>query len=139
MKTVLVFGAFDPLHAGHEDFFRQAKTLGDQLIVVVARDGAIKRYKQRAPYHGESDRRQAVVGAAHVDQVYLGDQDSEQYHLLKTLAFDVVALGYDQSPADHAVRQLLDSIGKTHVTIVRLQPFKPDQYKSSFFCPQEKI
>jgi len=35
MKKVMCFGAFDGLHPGHLDFFRQAKRYGDFLIVSV--------------------------------------------------------------------------------------------------------
>lgn len=138
MKTVLVFGAFDPLHEGHKDFFRQARALGDRLVVVVARDEAIGRHKGRAVYQGENDRRQAVGGQPSVDEVHLGDNNPQQYHLLQTLAFDVLALGYDQEPSDEKVRQLLDRVGKSQVVVARLEPFKPEVYKSTFFRPQEQ-
>src|SRR3989344_5438626 len=47
MKTVMVFGTFDILHVGHLDFFKQARKLGDYLLVVVARDvyEVIRTYK----------------------------------------------------------------------------------------------
>jgi cytidyltransferase-like protein len=33
MKVVLVTGGFDPLHSGHIEYFKEAKQLGDKLIV----------------------------------------------------------------------------------------------------------
>ena len=134
-KKVLVFGTFDPLHAGHEDFFRQAQSLGDQLIVVVTRDQVIRRQKKREPYQAEEARRQAVAGAAPGSMVILGDMRPEDYGVLRTQSFDILALGYDQSPPDAAARQLLDRLGKQQVAIVRLQPFKSEQYKSSYLRP----
>lgn len=38
-KKALAFGTFDGLHEGHEDFFRQAKKFGDNLIVERMRMG----------------------------------------------------------------------------------------------------
>ena len=34
MKKVIVFGSFDYIHPGHLNFFEQAKSYGDYLIVV---------------------------------------------------------------------------------------------------------
>ena len=33
MTTVLVTGGFDPLHSGHIAYFKEARTLGNKLVV----------------------------------------------------------------------------------------------------------
>ena len=38
MARVMCFGTFDLLHPGHEDYFRQAREFGDELIVVAWRN-----------------------------------------------------------------------------------------------------
>jgi cytidyltransferase-like protein len=43
MKTVLVSGGFDPLHSGHIEYFKAAKKLGDQLVVVIHSDAWLER------------------------------------------------------------------------------------------------
>jgi len=131
MKTVLAFGSFDLLHQGHRDFFRQAKALGDQLIVVVATDRTIREEKQRQPRQLQAERVATVQDAAEVDHVLLGDDEPTSYQRLSKTDFDVLALGYDQRPDDVDVRRLLVSVGKADVTIVRLKPFEPDRFKSS--------
>ena len=131
MKTVLVFGSFDLLHQGHRDFFRQAKALGDRLIVVVASDETIRAEKQRQPRQPQDERLTTVQEIAEVDQVLLGDDEPTSYRRLSKTDFDVLALGYDQPPGEVAVRRLLASVGKADVTIVRLKPFEPDRFKSS--------
>ena len=45
----MVFGSFDLVHKGHVNFLKQAKKLGDELIVVVARDDNIEKVKKRKP------------------------------------------------------------------------------------------
>lgn len=131
MKRVIAFGSFDPLHAGHRDFFRQAKALGDYLTVVVAHDGALRAHKRRDPYQSAAVRLAAVTAVPEVDQALLGNQQANTYTLLSELGFDIVALGYDQAPSDEVVRAELDKRGKQHVQIVRLKAHKPDVYKSS--------
>ena len=131
MTRVLVFGAFDPLHEGHRDFFRQAKALGDYLKVVVARDSSIRANKGYEPHHGEEARLKAVAEAG-VDEVMLGQKTAHKYEMLQELEFDVIALGYDQEPLKEEVRRQLALLGKQAVQVVRLQPFHPEKYKSTF-------
>ena len=45
MRVVLVTGGFDPLHAGHLDYFREAKKLGNKLIVGLNSDEWLIRKK----------------------------------------------------------------------------------------------
>lgn len=47
MKTVLVSGCFDILHAGHLLFLRQAAALGDRLVVSVAGEESLEAHKGR--------------------------------------------------------------------------------------------
>ncbi len=130
--TVIVFGAFDPLHEGHLDFFRQAKELGTTLMVVVARDGSIRSHKGREPFKPEDARLAAVAAVSMVDEALLGNNQADRYDLLAQLHFDIVALGYDQIPSDEVVRQELDKRGKMNVTIARLNPFHPETFKSTY-------
>ena len=131
---VVVFGTFDRLHPGHDHFFRQARALGSRLVVVVARDSWIRENKKREPREREEVRQQRVAERPGVDRVLLGDEwpCDDPYRLLGVLEFDVVALGYDQEPANAVVRTELDKRGKEHVKIVRLKPYRPLRFKSSF-------
>jgi cytidyltransferase-like protein len=133
MKRVITFGSFDPLHEGHRDFLHQAKELGDYLLVVVSSDAAIRQNKGYEP-HESSARRVAKLQAVDgVDEVRVGSSEPHDYELLRDLLFDVVALGYDQQPSDEAVRRQLQRFGKEEVLVVRLKPFEPQRYKSTFF------
>ena len=130
-RRVITFGTFDPLHEGHHDLFRQARAFGDELLVVVARDQTIRNAKGREPNTEEADRLAAVTSDSSVSDAQLGDEEPQKYALLHSLSFDVLALGYDQEPSDAEARTLLDVAGKTDVEVVRLQPFRPDEHKSS--------
>lgn len=131
MRRVLLFGTFDPLHEGHRALFRRAKAQGEQLLVVVARDETIRRFKQREPVQSEEARLAAVQREPIVDEAQLGDDHPEHYRLLTTLDFDTLVLGYDQTPTNDEVKRLVRAAGKAHVKLIRLPPYQPDQYKSS--------
>ena len=45
---VLVTGGFDPIHSGHIEYFKQAKAMGDMLVVGVNSDAWLKRKKGRS-------------------------------------------------------------------------------------------
>ena len=60
MKKVMAFGSFDVLHNGHEHYLKEAKSCGDYLIVIVAKDKNIARFKGRKPKNDEGHRLKQV-------------------------------------------------------------------------------
>jgi len=73
MKKVFVSGCYDVLHGGHLEFFRQAKALGDYLIVCLPSDSALFLHKRRLPWI-PLDHKIHVIGALEpVDEVVVGD------------------------------------------------------------------
>lgn len=132
-RQVLAFGTFDPLHPGHEFFLGEAKKLGDELLVVVARDSFIRQVKHREPNLDEETRKSAVEKLGYVDRAILGKEwpAADRYGLLRELTFDVIALGYDQKPDNAAVEQELAKIGRRDVLVVRLKAYQPKRFKSS--------
>lgn len=125
MIKVLVFGAFDPLHQGHLNFFKQARQHGDYLVVAVARDINIERIKGHIPKFSEEERKLAVEKCELADEVILG----RHHHPFQTIIDtnpDVICLGYDQSSFTEGLDSKFPDI-----KIVRLKSHKPDIYKSS--------
>lgn len=131
MTRIIAFGAFDPLHEGHKDFLRQAKELGDHLTVVVAHDSAIRAHKGRDPLSTEEERLEAVQALPEVDEAIMGRKTADPYHLLAEVPFDTIALGYNQKPSDEEVRTALQQRGKYDINIVRLKPYKPEEYPNN--------
>ena len=94
----MIFGTFDMIHAGHEDLFRQARSLAldPYLVVSVARDASVVRIKGAKPRHSESERLASMQSHPLVDEALLGDVTGYINHI-KAVAPDMIALGYDQS------------------------------------------
>jgi len=69
-KKVKIFmdGAFDLTHYGHWNAFRQARLLGDYLIVGVNSDESIKQCKG-PPILNDSERQRMVLGCRFVDEI----------------------------------------------------------------------
>lgn len=72
MKKVFVSGCYDILHAGHVEFFSQAKALGDYLIVSFASDDVLKKYKGRASALPEAHKKHILESLRMVDEVVMG-------------------------------------------------------------------
>jgi D-beta-D-heptose 7-phosphate kinase/D-beta-D-heptose 1-phosphate adenosyltransferase len=68
MKIVLVTGGFDPLHSGHISYFKEAKQLGDYLVVGLNSDEWLTRKKGR-PFMPLDERTAIVSALACVDEV----------------------------------------------------------------------
>lgn len=128
VKRVVLFGTFDSLHDGHRSLFRHARSLGDQLIVVAARDSYIRLQKHREPRRSAEERFMALQQEPTITQVMWGDEwpNAEPWRLLRDLEFEVLVLGYDQEPAPEVVTAQLAAYGKSAVAVVRL-----DEYPSS--------
>ena len=45
LKRILAVGVFDLLHAGHLHYLEQAKSLGDELVDIVAHDDTVWKRK----------------------------------------------------------------------------------------------
>lgn len=74
--VVFTNGVFDILHAGHVGFLRQAKELGDVLVVGVNSDRSARRLKgQNRPITGERDRLALVAALEGVDHAVIFDED----------------------------------------------------------------
>lgn len=82
-KIVLVTGGFDPIHSGHIGYFKNAKTLGDFLIVGLNSDEWLERKKGRAfmPWN----ERLCIINNLHmVDEVYtFDDSDGSAREFIK--------------------------------------------------------
>jgi len=124
-KKVIIFGTFDGLHAGHLNFFKQARKLGDELIVVVARDINVKKNKGKMSRFSETKRLTALLAMNVGDSVILG-QICDPYAVIRKYKPDIIALGYDQI---NFTEKLKDHFPK--IKIVRLKPFKQKIFKSS--------
>lgn len=130
MNSILVFGTFDILHAGHIHFLQSAKKLGETLIVVVARDKTVKLLKKKQPVHTEKERAAILRELRCVDQVVLGDPKLNVYAVIKKIKPDVIALGYDQVAFTETLQEKIEEF-ELNTKIVRLKPYKSGTHKSS--------
>lgn len=109
MVRVMATGVFDLLHAGHLHYLEAAKELGDELVVVVARDSTVRERKHE-PITPEEMRRTMVESLKPVDKAILGTE-GDMYEIVMDIKPDIIALGYDQSFDDDKIKADLESRG----------------------------
>jgi cytidyltransferase-like protein len=71
--VVLVTGGFDPIHSGHIEYFKQAKAMGDMLVVGVNSDAWLKRKKGRS--FMPLDERGAIISELSMVDKVVGFED----------------------------------------------------------------
>ncbi len=116
-------GVFDLIHLGHVHYLEEAKRLGDELVVVVARDSTVRRQKHE-PITPEEFRRHLVESLKPVDKAVLGGE-GDMYQVVEELKPDIIALGYDQFHDAERIEKELKERG-LDVKVVRLSELDGD-------------
>jgi FAD synthetase len=120
MVKVMATGTFDLLHMGHIFFLKEAKKLGDTLIVVVATDSTVRNLKHE-PVTPQDIRLSLIKELKVVDEAYLGSED-DMYKIVQQVKPDIIALGFDQVHNETDIQNELNKRGLT-AKIVRLPKY----------------
>src|SRR5205807_3343656 len=94
-KLVFTNGVFDILHVGHVRYLKQARELGDALVVAVNSDRSVRKLKGAGrPLMSEKDRAEILAALESVDYVTIFDDISPR-SLIAELLPDVLVKGGD--------------------------------------------
>jgi FAD synthetase len=90
-KRILAGGCFNLIHRGHLYFLKEAKKLGNELIVVLAHDKNNKK-----PYAVPAKIRKKELERLGIANKVLIGNFNDKTKLVRELKPNVIALGYDQ-------------------------------------------
>jgi glycerol-3-phosphate cytidylyltransferase len=109
MKKILLFlrlrkkiivatgGGFDPLHEGHVRLFKEAKKLGDELVIMLNSDEQLKKKKKQTFYPSQDERKEIIESIRYVDRVIIDPgKDTTCEEALKLVKPDILAKGGDR-------------------------------------------
>lgn len=97
-SVVFANGVFDLLHAGHVALLREARSLGDVLVVGVNSDESTARLKGPArPLQPQQDRMHVLEAVRYVDFVTVFGEDTPR-ELIRAIEPDVIVKGADYRP-----------------------------------------
>jgi cytidyltransferase-like protein len=95
LKIVIVTGGFDPVHSGHIECFKAARSLGDKLIVGINSDNWLIRKKGK-PFMPWNERSIIVEHLTMVDKVIAFNDDDNT-------AIDAIQLTKSLYPSDDII------------------------------------
>ena len=97
-RVVLTNGCFDVIHAGHVGYLREAKRLGDVLVVAVNSDDEVRRQKgEGRPIYPEADRKEIVAELESIDYV-ISFPEPTAHEIIRAIRPDVYVKGGDYEP-----------------------------------------
>jgi glycerol-3-phosphate cytidylyltransferase len=99
MKKVITYGTFDILHPGHVSLLKQAKELGDYLIVAVSTD-EFNIIKNKQSYNSYFSRKEMIEAIKYVDLV-IPEENWEQKPIdIEKYDIDILVMGDDWKGSD---------------------------------------
>jgi rfaE bifunctional protein nucleotidyltransferase chain/domain len=95
-RIVFTNGVFDILHPGHVRYLRDARALGDLLIVGVNSDRSVKALNKAPdrPINPENERAEVLAALASVDSVVIFDEDTP-HEIISAIQPDILVKGAD--------------------------------------------
>ncbi|NOY65439.1 MAG: D-glycero-beta-D-manno-heptose 1-phosphate adenylyltransferase [Nitrospirae bacterium] len=93
-KIVFTNGCFDIIHAGHVQYLREAKALGDILVVALNSDSSVRKIKPKRPIVPQEQRAMVLSALEMVDYVTVFNEETP-YETIRILQPDVLVKGGD--------------------------------------------
>ncbi len=94
-KIVFANGCFDIIHFGHVHYLKEAKSLGDKLVVGVNSDASVQHLKgKHRPINTLSERIKVLEAIRHIDLIITFEEDTP-LQLIKIIQPDVLVKGGD--------------------------------------------
>jgi FAD synthetase len=120
---VLVGGCFDLLHFGHISFLKNAKALGDYLIVALESDENVTRMKGKTrPIHIQAQRKEMLESLSLVDEVVslpFMTSDKDYADMVSRIHPNIIAIT-DGDPHEDKKRTHAQSVGATLAVIEKI-------------------
>ena len=124
MKRVFVSGCYDIIHAGHVQFFEEARALGDHLTVCFASSEVLWIHKKRRSSLPDEHKRGLLAALRMVDEVVIGTGHEEgidfREHFLRVRPH-ILAVTDDDKYAP-LKRALCAEVGATYVVLPKTPP-----------------
>ncbi|MEK7577393.1 MAG: adenylyltransferase/cytidyltransferase family protein [Patescibacteria group bacterium] len=130
MKKVLVGGCFDLLHFGHISFLKNARALGDHLIVALESDENVRHMKGASrPIHSQEQRNQMLEALSCVSEVIMlppMKSDADYAALVSKVHPNIIAIT-EGDAVENKKRTHAKSVGANFVVIPKIHTLSTSQ------------
>lgn len=100
-------GTFDLFHAGHIEFLKKCKQLGE-VVVALNTDEFITEYKKKPPVMSYTERLSVLAGCRYVDRVIPNTGGADSKPSIKAVMPDIIAIGTDWARKDYFKQMQFD-------------------------------
>lgn len=120
-RIVMTNGCFDILHLGHITYLKQARALGDMLIIAVNDDASVARLKGPSRPINDLNQRMAILAELDCVDAVLAFSEDTPARLIKAIMPDVLVKGGDYEVTQIAGHEAVIANGGR----VEILPFVP--------------
>jgi rfaE bifunctional protein nucleotidyltransferase chain/domain len=109
--VVFTNGVFDLLHPGHVRYLRDARALGDALIVAINSDRSVRANKgEGRPINPQAERAEVLLALEPVDAVTIFDEETP-HAVISAIQPDVLVKGADWGADNIVGRDVVEARG----------------------------
>lgn len=127
MKKIFVSGCYDIIHAGHVQFFKEARALGDHLTVCFASDKVLWHHKERRSSLPEEHKLALLRNLSVVDDAVIGENEEIGLDFLdhfRRIRPDVLAVTEDDQYTGAKIA-ICEEVGAAYVRLPKTPPQFP--------------
>jgi rfaE bifunctional protein nucleotidyltransferase chain/domain len=121
--VVFTNGVFDLLHPGHVRYLRDARALGDALMIAINSDRSVRANKgEGRPITPQAERAELLRALDAVDAVTIFDEETP-LAIISAVQPDVLVKGADWGPDNIVGREVVEARGGRVVRMALAQGF----------------
>lgn len=125
-RVVMTNGVFDLLHPGHVRYLKEARRLGDALIVAVNSDASVRATKPGRPINPQAERAELLGALICVDVVTIFDEETP-HAVITRIQPDVLVKGADWAADAIVGRDVVEARGGRVVRLSLTEGFSTSQ------------
>ena len=125
-RVVMTNGVFDLLHPGHVRYLKEARRLGDALVVAVNSDASVRATKPGRPINPQAERAELLGALICVDVVTIFDEETP-HAVITRIQPDVLVKGADWAADAIVGRDVVEARGGRVVRLSLTEGFSTSQ------------
>jgi D-glycero-beta-D-manno-heptose 1-phosphate adenylyltransferase len=125
-RVVFTNGVFDLLHPGHIRYLKEARALGDALVVAVNSDRSVRANKPGRPINTQAERAELLTALSSVDVVTIFDEETP-LGVITRIQPDVLVKGADWAADAIVGRAVVEARGGCVVRVSLTEGFSTSQ------------